>query len=169
MRSRLEEFPFAAPTQLAQALELLSQGDPAHRVTPLAGATDLYVLWNAGQLDPTTFLSLHAVDEFRGGPAVDGDELRLGALTTFTETRRAAAVAARWPLLVAASRELGALQIQNRATWAGNVANASPAADGVPALLAYDASLELESRRGRRSLPLADYFTGYKHTVRAPD
>ena len=78
---------------------------------------------------------------------MDGDTLRIGPLTTFTETRRDPEVQRRWPLLAAASRELGALQIQNRATWAGNVANASPAADGVPALLAYDASLELASVR----------------------
>jgi CO/xanthine dehydrogenase FAD-binding subunit len=78
-------------------------------------------------------------------------------------------VAERLPLLVAAARELGALQIQNRGTWAGNIANASPAADGVPALMAYDAVVELASVRGRRWVALADYFTGYKQTLRAPD
>jgi CO/xanthine dehydrogenase FAD-binding subunit len=78
-------------------------------------------------------------------------------------------VARELPLLVAAARELGALQIQNRGTWAGNIANASPAADGVPVLLAYDAQLELASVRGRRTVALADYFTGYKKTVRAAD
>ena len=69
-------------------------------------------------------------------------------------------MAERLPLLVAAAQELGALQIQNRATWAGNIANASPAADGVPALLAYEASLELASIRGRRTVALDDLLHG---------
>jgi CO/xanthine dehydrogenase FAD-binding subunit len=93
----------------------------------------------------------------------------MSALTTYSESRHDPQVAARLPLLVAAARELGALQIQNRATWAGNIANASPAADGVPALLAYDAVIELASARGRRWVALADYFTGYKQTLRMPD
>jgi CO/xanthine dehydrogenase FAD-binding subunit len=93
----------------------------------------------------------------------------MSALTTYSETRHDPQVVTRLPLLVAAARELGALQIQNRGTWAGNIANASPAADGVPALLAYDAVVELASARGRRWVALADYSTGYKQSLRAPD
>jgi len=74
----------------------------------------------------------------------------------------------RRPLALAA-REVGALQIQNRGTWAGNIANASPAADGVPALLAYDALVQLSSTRGVREVALREYFTGYKTSLKAPD
>ena len=170
MRSHLADFDVACPTTLAEALALLAAG--AGRpggVTPLAGATDLYVPFAGGQLAPTTFVSLHAVAEFAAPAAWEGDVYRMGPLTTYADCRRDPRVAARLPLLVAAARELGALQIQNRGTWAGNVANASPAADGVPALLAYDATLELASVRGRRTVALADYFTGYKTSVRAAD
>lgn len=169
MRSYLEEFGAASPHTLEEALTLLAEPPAGRPATPLAGATDLYVLLNAGQLAPTTFVSLPGVPELAPAFRWDGDRLRFGALTTYTDTRRDARVAVRLPLLAAASRELGALQIQNRATWAGNVANASPAADGVPALLAYDAELELVSRAGRRTVPLDGYCTGYKQTVRRPD
>lgn len=169
MKSYLAEFGLVAPARLAEALDLLAASNDRATMLPLAGATDLYVLWNAGELPPATFLSLHAIAEFQSGLAVEGKALHIGPLTTFSETRRDPNVGRRWPLLAAASRELGALQIQNRATWAGNVANASPAADGVPPLLAYDASVELVSRRGRRWVPLAEYFTGYKQSVRAVD
>jgi CO/xanthine dehydrogenase FAD-binding subunit len=170
MRSFLPEFPVECPARLDDALALLARlaGTPGG-ATPLAGATDLYVPLNAGHLPPTTFVSLHGVGELAAPPQWDGDTYRMHALTTYADCRRDPRVAERLPLLVAAARELGALQIQNRGTWAGNIANASPAADGVPVLLAYDATLELASVRGRRTVPLDGYFTAYKQTVRAPD
>lgn len=170
MRSWLAEFDVACPRTLGEALSLLAEGaGQAGAVTPLAGATDLYVLFNAGQVAPTRFVSLHAVPELSAPARWDGAAYTMSALTTYSETRHDAQVATRLPLLVAAARELGALQIQNRGTWAGNIANASPAADGVPALLAYDAVVELASVRGRRWVALADYFTGYKKSLRMPD
>ena len=170
MRSWLAEFDVACPRALPEALALLAEGaDRPGAVTPLAGATDLYVLLNAGHLKATRFVSLHGVPELSAPASWEGEHYPLSALTTYTETRHDPGVATRLPLLVAAARELGALQIQNRGTWAGNIANASPAADGVPALLAYDAVVELVSARGRRWVGLADYFTGYKQTLRAAD
>jgi len=170
VRSRLEDFAVLTPRTLDEALRAMAEGAGREGgVTPLAGATDLYVLFAAGHVKPTTFVSLHGIAEFAAPPAWDGGTYRLGALSTYTDARRDPRVAKELPLLVAAAREVGALQIQNRATWAGNIANASPAADGVPALLAYDATLELASVRGRRTVPLAEYFTGYKTSVRAAD
>jgi CO/xanthine dehydrogenase FAD-binding subunit len=170
VRSHLADFDVASPRTLAEALDLMAEGaaNPGS-VTPLAGATDLFVLMNAGHLPATRFISLHAVPEFAAPARWEDDRYTVSALTTYSESRHDAQVAARLPLLVAAARELGALQIQNRGTWAGNIANASPAADGVPALLAYDAVVELASVRGRRWVALADYFTGYKQSLRAPD
>lgn len=170
MRSHLAEFEVVRPTTLAEALAFAAtQAGKPGGVTPLAGATDLFVPFNAGQLAPTTFLDLQGIAELARAPRWDGDTYRLHALSTYTESRRDPRVVERLPLLAAAARELGALQIQNRGTWVGNVANASPAADGVPALLAYHAVLELASVRGRRPVPLEAYFTGYKQSVRAPD
>jgi len=167
MRSYLPDFPVECPTRLEDALAFLSErASSPGGVTPLAGATDLYVLLNAGQLPPTAFVSLHAVREFAARPRWEADRFTFGALTTYADLRYDKDVIARLPLLVAAARELGALQIQHRGTWAGNIANASPAADGVPALLAYDAVLELASVRGRRWVALADYFTGYKKSLK---
>jgi len=170
VRSHLADFDVACPRSLAEALALLAEGAAKPgSVTPLAGATDLYVLLNAGHLPPTRFVSLSGIPELSRAASWDEGRYTMFALTTYTETRHDARVAAELPLLVSAARELGALQIQNRGTWAGNIANASPAADGVPALLAYDAVVELASVRGRRWIALADYFTGYKQTLRAPD
>jgi CO/xanthine dehydrogenase FAD-binding subunit len=164
MRSWLAEFDVACPRALPEALALLGDG-----ATPLAGATDLFVLMNAGHLKPTKFVSLHGVAELGAPARWDGDAYVMSALTSYTEARHDPGVRDRLPLLALAAREVGALQIQNRGTWAGNIANASPAADGVPALLAYDASVELSSTRGARTVTLADYFTGYKTSLRAPD
>jgi CO/xanthine dehydrogenase FAD-binding subunit len=93
----------------------------------------------------------------------------LGALTTYTEIGAHPAIAERHPLLVAAARVSGAWPIQNRGTLAGNIANASPAADSPPALIAGRARLELASVRGRRWVDYATFHTGYKQTTRAPD
>lgn len=170
MRAHLADFDVACPATLDEALTFLAAGATRPGgVTPLAGATDVYVPFAAGFVAPTTFMSLHAVAEFRAPARWEGGAYVMGPLTTYTDCRRDPRVARELPLLVAAARELGALQIQNRGTWAGNVANASPAADGVPVLLAYDATLELTSVRGRRTVALAEYFTGYKTSVRAAD
>jgi len=170
VRSFPDAFPIACPRTLDEALQELASGATRPGgATPLAGATDLFVLWNAGHLPDTTFVSLARVAELAQPLLWRNGELVLSALSTYTDVRRDPRVHRELPLLVAASRELGAVQIQNRGTWAGNVANASPAADGVPALLAYDARLVLASVRGRREVPLADYFTGYKTSVRDPD
>ena len=170
MRSHLADFEVQCPASLDEALALVAErAARSGGVTPLAGATDLYVPFNAGQLPSTTFVSLHGIAELKAPPRWSGEVYRLHALNTYADCRRDPRVAERLPLLVAAARELGALQIQNRGTWAGNIANASPAADGVPVLLAYEATLELASVRGRRTVALDSYFTGYKQTLRAAD
>src|SRR5262249_6559849 len=89
-----------------------------------------------------------------------------GALTTYRDVRINGDVTKQLPMLALAAREVGALAIQNRGTWAGNIANASPAADGVPALMAYDAEVELTSKIGRRLVPLSSFYRGYKQLDR---
>jgi xanthine dehydrogenase small subunit len=137
-------------------------------LTPLAGCTDLYVGLNFGALTDRRFVNLWGLDALRGIEVRDG-MLRIGALTTYSEIIRSATVRRRLPMLVAASREIGAVQIQNRGTIGGNIANGSPAGDTLPVLAAADALVELRSADRVRSVPFTAYYTGYRASVRRPD
>jgi len=156
-------FNVITPDSLDDALDALAS-DP--HLVPLAGATDLMVYLEAGTLAPCTFLNLQELP-LRPALALNGS-LSLGALTTYRDIR-VSPVKGVFPLLAWAAREVGALAIQSRGTWAGNIANASPAADGVPALIAYDAEVELASKNGRRRVPLAGFYRGYKQMDRRGD
>lgn len=136
--------------------------------TPMAGCTDLYVTLNFGTLAAISFLNLWGLDELRGIDERDG-YLRIGALTTFTDLMRSPLVAKRLPMLAAAAREVGGVQIQQRGTLGGNVANASPAGDSLPVLAAADAIVELRSATSARLVSFSDFYTGYRTTVAAPD
>lgn len=166
MRTYLPEFDVLCPSTLAEALEAL-RGKPAP--TPLAGGTDLMVLLNAGQLKPGRYMNLHSVPELHRPIELRDGEIRLSALTSYAETRRHPLIRKHLPMLPLAAREIGALQIQSRGTWAGNIVNASPAADGVPALMAYGAQIELTSASGTRVVTLDRFYTGYKQMDRRPN
>lgn len=156
----------ARPTSLADALiQLASDGS---QWTPLAGGTDLLVSWPGRPHENQRFLDLSPIAELRRVELTGGD-LVLGALATYWDVISDARVSAAFPLLAAAARQVGAIQIQTRGTWAGNIANGSPAADGVPVLMAYDASVMLQSVAATREVPLDSYFTGYKKSVKRPD
>ena len=157
-------FEVITPRSLTEALDALAAD---RRLVPLAGATDLMVYLEAGSLRPCAFLNLQELPELKPALRVNG-ALTLGALTTYRDVR-VSAVKEQFPMLALAAREVGALAIQNRGTWAGNIANASPAADGVPALMAYDAEVELAGKSGRRSVALAAFYRGYKQMDRRPD
>jgi CO/xanthine dehydrogenase FAD-binding subunit len=159
MRGYLPDFDVRVPASLSEALELMAQAPGTY--TPLAGGTDLMVVYNAGRLKPTRFLDLSRLAELRGIEE-DATSLRFGALTTFTELRECRAVHQHFPNLVKSARATGALAIQNRGTLAGNIANASPAADTPPSLLAYGAELELVSPRGLRRVAYDQFHQGYK-------
>jgi len=137
-------------------------------LVPLAGCTDLYVALNFGTLRPTRFLNLWNLDSLRG-IETRATALRIGALTTYTDIIRSAAIRRRLPMLAAAAREIGGVQIQNRGTLGGNVANASPAGDTLPVLLAADATVELRSAAGTRRVPMTSFYTGYRQSVARPD
>jgi CO/xanthine dehydrogenase FAD-binding subunit len=154
-------FEVINPTTLPEALDALAADTT---LVPLAGATDLMVYLEAGSLHPCTFLNLQPLQELQP-LKTNGGSLVLGALTTYRDVRVSNATE-RFPMLALAAREVGALAIQNRGTWAGNIANASPAADGVPALMVYDAEIELTSQTGRRVVPLSSFYRGYKQTDR---
>ena len=147
MRSFLPQFDLRAAANLTDALETLAS-EPG-RWRPFAGGTDLMVLLEAGKLPAGRYLSLWGLPELRGIEVTD-DEIVLGALTTYTEVLRSEALQAECPLMGRAAAETGGVATQNRGTIGGNIANASPAADTPPALLVYDADIDLVSIRGVR-------------------
>jgi CO/xanthine dehydrogenase FAD-binding subunit len=136
--------------------------------TPFAGGTDLMVLMEAGKLPARRFVDIWKVPELRGIHVSD-DDVNIGALATYTDLLEHPILSSEFPLICAAARETGAVAIQNRGTVGGNIANASPAADLPPALLVYDAELEIASSRGRRRVSYDRFHTGYKKMDLARD
>ena len=139
--------------------------DPS--LTPIAGCTDVYVGLQFGSVKETRFIDLWALKELRG-ITMSGTVLRVGALTTFTELIESKLVQRRLPMLVAAAREVGGAQIQNRGTLGGNIANASPAGDSLPVLAAAGAQIVLRTSGGERTVPFESFYTGYRASVRKP-
>jgi CO/xanthine dehydrogenase FAD-binding subunit len=136
--------------------------------TPIAGGTDLMVLYAAGKLAARKLVSLWNLPELRR-IVTSEDEINIGAACTYTDLQEHDVVAREFPLLVTAARWTGGIANQNRGTLGGNLVNASPAADSLPALLVYEAELILVSARGERRLKYTDFHTGYKQTLLASD
>ncbi|KMW60107.1 Xanthine dehydrogenase, FAD binding subunit [Candidatus Rhodobacter oscarellae] len=154
---------YFSPTALADALDILSRG-PGKII---AGGTDVYPSARPGE-SPDYFLDLTRVDAL-SAIRQNAAGTYFGATVTWTDIVRADLHPA-FDALKAAGREVGSVQIQNAGTLAGNLCNASPAADGVPALLALEAVVEIASAaRGARDVPLADFITGVRQTALAPD
>ncbi len=166
MRAYLPQYEMKSPRDLADALSLLSREPGVWR--PFAGGTDLMVLFEAGLLAHKKFVSIWNLSELKG-IEVTKEHVTLGALTTYTEVQRSAILREEFPMLCDAARETGSIAIQNRGTLAGNIANASPAGDSPPALLVYEAELELVSTTGTRRISYADFHTGYKQTIMRAD
>lgn len=153
----------ATPNTLSEALHRIGE---APSWTPIAGGTDLLVHWPARPKQDLRLLDLSRLRGDLGAVRLTSDALELGALTTYWDVISSAPVRDAFPLLAIAARQVGAIQIQTRGTWAGNIGNGSPAADGVLAMLAYDAVVVLQSAESRREVPLRAYWTGYKQAVR---
>ncbi len=154
------------PGTVPEALDLLASEGTA---IPIAGGTDLLVHWPVrGEAHDRTYVDLSRLDLLKPLRWTT-DELLLGGLTTYWDVIRDDRARQEFPLLVHAARQVGAIQIQARGTWAGNIVNASPAADGVPVLMAYAAVVVLESRSGREEVPLDRFYSGYKQMKRRPD
>jgi CO/xanthine dehydrogenase FAD-binding subunit len=159
------EPPVDSPRDLTEAYAFIADG----QARPIAGGTDLMVALS-GELgpSPTRILDLWRLDELRG-ISLDGDTVTLGALTTYTEIRWSALCNEHLPVLVEAAATIGAAQIQNRGTLGGNVANASPAGDTLPILLAADAEFVVGSVRGERTIVAAAFWPSYRQTAMAAD
>lgn len=159
MRAHVPSYQLISPPTLSEALDALSQSNGAWK--PFAGGTDLMVLLEAGKLPHQNYVNIWNLKELRGIEVTD-DQVILGALTTYTEVQNHPVLQTEFPMLCEAARETGGIAIQNRGTLGGNIVNASPAADSPPALLAYDAELELISKTGERRVPYASFHRGYK-------
>ncbi|QDL91674.1 xanthine dehydrogenase family protein subunit M [Paroceanicella profunda] len=152
---------FHRPETLENVIGILEAGP----VRLLAGGTDLYPGLRDGP-PPAALIDLSRVPALRGITRQEGG-WRIGATTTWTDILRAD-LPPLFDGLRAAAREVGSVQIQNAGTVAGNICNASPAADGVPPLLTLEAEVELAGPAGRRRLPLAQFITGVRRTALAP-
>jgi xanthine dehydrogenase small subunit len=153
------------PRSLTDALKMLRDEGP---LVPMAGCTDLYVALNYGTLKEARYLNLWRLHRLRT-IEMRGGVLFIGAMATHSDLIRSAVVNRRLPMLAAASREVGGVQIQNRGTIGGNVANASPAGDTLPVLAAADAFVVLSSASETRRVPFTAFYTGYRQSVRRPD
>jgi CO/xanthine dehydrogenase FAD-binding subunit len=154
----LDRYQLVTPATLSEALDDLA-AHPGAR--PFAGGTDLMVLLEAGHLPAGRYVDLQHCHELLG-IEYGAEGVAIGAMTSYTEIRNSQELATDYPLLGMAAAETGGVATQNRGTIGGNIANASPAADTPPALLVYDASLELISARGTRRISYDQFHQGYK-------
>ncbi len=164
MKTSIGDLDLATASSLSHALGLMRD----ERRTPLAGTTDIYVELNFGTQKARRFVDIWGISELRN-IRLSGDTLVLGALATFTSLIRSEVVRARLPMLVEAARLIGGIQIQNRGTLGGNIANGSPAGDSLPVLAAVDAVVVIRSADAERRVPLTEFYTGYRATVLRPE
>src|SRR5215468_3933060 len=146
------------PGSLDEVYDLLAER--GRRAKIIAGGTDLMVALNAGSLATKECIDIRRLNELRGIED-EGETIRIGALTTYTQLIKSPLVQLSVPALVEASRTIGAIQIQNRGTVGGNIVNASPAGDSLPVLSAFDAEAEIGSIRGVRRVSFNNFYTGY--------
>lgn len=166
MRSNPADYELLAPASLKAVLSVLAEEPGAW--SPIAGGTDLMVQYAAGNLATRKLVSIWGLPELRH-IEVSPDEVHIGAGSTYTDLRASKIIQSEFPLLAIAASWTGGIANQNRGTIGGNIVNASPAADSLPALLVYEAELILVSVRGERRLPYATFHTGYRKTRLEPD
>ena len=164
---RTEPFEFYQPGSLEEASRLLKEHGPGGRF--LAGGTDLVIAMKENGLVPKYIVDLKRVpglDEIRENS--DGS-ITLGALTTMYAIETAPLIKKKYPFLAQSAAEVGSIQIRNRATIGGNMANATPSADTAPALIALDATAKIAGIGGERTISLEEFFKGPGQTVMSSD
>ena len=159
----MKPFEYARPESLDELLALRSAHGSKAKL--LAGGTDLLVRLRGGHEPPAVVIDLKRVKALRSDLMKTGSFIRVGARTVITDLIGDEDVSRHFPALVAAALVLGSIQIRNRATLAGNICNASPAADTAPALLAYGATVNLIGAGGTRCVSLDGFFTGPGRTA----
>ena len=153
------EFNMKNANSLNHALDVLYENNI--NWIPFAGGTDLMVMKAKGFSQNKNFLNILDIPELKGITLHD-NHIEIGALTTFSEIKENKIILNEFPLLFNSARQIGSWAIQNRATIGGNIINASPAADSPPALLCYDADLEIISKTSTKFIPITEFYLGYK-------
>jgi carbon-monoxide dehydrogenase medium subunit len=162
----MKTFQYLRPASLAEALDLLARHGPAARL--VAGGTDVMVDFKKGGLKTDVLVSLRRLTDLRYIREGNG-QVHIGGLTTLRDLERSSLVARRIPGLADAAKVMASVQIRNVATVAGNICNAAPSADTAPPLLAAGTQVRLVSPAGSRDIPLDQFFTGPRKTIRRPD
>jgi CO/xanthine dehydrogenase FAD-binding subunit len=162
----VQAFDYASPATVAEAVDLLARHGDHARI--LAGGTDLVVGLRHGTEAPRVVVDIKGLADLPAGVAESRGTVRIGATAVMADLCRHPVIRARFPALVEAMSVVGSLQIRNRATLAGNVCHASPAADTAPALLLHDARLVIAGPGGRRRIPLSEFLLGPGHTALGP-
>ena len=161
----MRPFTYVRPRALSEVLEMAASRGPAARI--LAGGTDVLVRLRMGHMRPDLVIDIKSAAELSDEIVEMDGIFRIGARVVMTDLMRDARIRAHYSALVEAASVVGSVQIRNRATLAGNICNASPAADTAPALLVYGASVNIAGAGGTRRVPLTDFFTGPGRTILA--
>ena len=162
----MRAFAYERPTSLADALAVLADPDADARL--LAGGTDLIIRIRDGSIRPRTVVDVKRIKDLERGVRDDGEHLTIGARTVMTDLLRDPRIRSDYEALAEGAAVVGSVQIRNRATLAGNICNASPAADTVPALLAFDARVVAVAPAGQRTIPIDAFFVRSGVTTLAP-
>jgi carbon-monoxide dehydrogenase medium subunit len=158
----MNSFEYSRPASLEEAAAVMQDNPDA---VFYAGGTDILVRFKQGLITPPLLVDLKKVPELSGVTPIGEYGLRLGAMTSLSELIENPLVAQRCPVLSQAAASMACVQVRNRATLGGNLANASPSADTAPALIVHDAEIEIFSGGKTRRVPLAEFFTGPGETV----
>jgi len=165
VKKMLPKFDYFAPETLQETLELLDRHGQESKL--MAGGTDLIVSLRAREQRPKNVIDIKGVKELHELSYDEKRGLSVGAAVTLNRLIHHDAVSKNFPILIEAVSTIGDFEIRNRATLAGNICNASPAADSAPALLVLEANVNVASRERKRTVPIGDFFTGVKKTVLA--
>lgn len=160
-------FQYAAPQSLSEALQILTQSKGA--VKPLVGGTDLIAQMKEGRHRPAVVMDVKGIPEMTRLDYEEKTGLHIGAAVSCHDIAAHPAVGDRYSSIQESCRLVGSVQIQNRASVGGNICNATPSADTVSPLLTYDARAVIVGPKGRREVPLGEFFTGPGTTVLAPE
>ena len=162
----VQEFDLHRPTSVAEAVALLEQYNGRAKV--LAGGTDLLVNMKLERAQAEQVISIGRIKSLKQITA-GADGLTIGALATFYDLQQSEVIHRKYQALNEAAHSVSGTQIKMMGTIGGNLCNASPAADSAPALLLYEAQVELTAAAGRRRVALAEFFSGPGQTVRQPN
>ena len=162
----MKQFNYFAPQDLKACFEIIDQFDKG--VTFMAGGTDLLVRMKSGRISPQVIIDIKNIKEVRAHIEKNQEWIDVGALTSMAEIQGNSLIEEYFPALKEAAGSIGSVQIRNRATIGGNLCNASPAADTTPALLIYNAQIDIASKNGTRILPLDHFLLGPGKTALQP-